>query len=122
MKILIIEDEEPIQRLYKMKLTSAGYDVLVANNGVEGLKKAEQFQPDLILLDLRMPEMNGDEMLAKMRDTDWGKDIKVIILTNISKDEAPRTIWHYGVKHYITKVLFTPQQVVDLTRQTLASD
>lgn len=122
MKILIIEDEEPIQRLYKMKLTSAGYDVLVANNGVEGLKKAEQFQPDLILLDLRMPEMNGDEMLAKMRDTDWGKDIKVIILTNISKDEAPLTIWHYGVKHYITKVLFTPQQVVDLTRQTLASD
>ena len=78
------------------------------------------FLPDLILLDLRMPDMSGDEMLAKMRATEWGKSMKVIILTNISKDEAPRTLSHLGISHYIMKVLFTPQQVVELVQKTLA--
>lgn len=119
-KVLVIEDEIPIQDIYRMKLTSSGYDVRTASNGVAGLIQAKTFMPDLILLDLRMPDMAGDEMLQKLRAEDWGKDIKVIIMTNISKDEAPRTLASLDVSHYLMKVMFTPQQVADMVAKTLA--
>ncbi len=82
-KIAVIEDETSICEMYRMKLASVGYDVKVAHDGQEGLALLEEFRPDLILLDLKMPIMSGDEMLAKLRETDWGAGIRVIILTNI---------------------------------------
>ena len=78
--------------MYKMKLSSAGYAVETAHNGQEGLELLNNFRPQLILLDLKMPIMSGDEMLAKLRETEWGAEIRVIVLTNISRDEAPRNL------------------------------
>ncbi len=118
-KIAIIEDEHAIAEMYKMKLTSDGYEVEVANNGVEGYDLIKTFSPDLILLDLRMPEMSGDKMLEKVRQTGWGSRPRVIILTNISRDEAPSTLRFLGVDRYVVKAHHTPAQVVSIVEEIL---
>ena len=118
-RIAVIEDENSIAEMYMFKLQHAGYLVEIANNGQRGLKLIKTFQPELILLDLKMPVMNGDEMLERLRSTNWGKDIKVIILTNISKDEAPSNLRFLGVERYIVKAHHTPQQVIDIIQEVL---
>ena len=105
--------------MYKFKLESAGFKTCVASNGVEGLVVIEEQSPDLILLDLRMPVMSGDEMLEKLRQTEWGAPIRVIILTNISRDEAPRALGLLNVDRYIVKAHHTPQQVLDIINEVL---
>lgn len=119
-KILIVEDDEPIRSLYCLKLQQEGFETLTAHNGLIGLRLAEQIQPDLILLDLRMPVMSGDEMLAKLRATEWGSGIRVIVLTNISKNEAPHALRFLSVDRYVVKVHHTPAQVIDIVREVLA--
>lgn len=118
-KIAIIEDDAAIAQMYRMKFEAEGYQVETAENGQLGLKLAKQMQPDIVLLDLMMPEMNGDEMLAKMRQTDWGKDIKVIILTNMGEQEAPATLQNLGVSAFIVKADMTPRQVANLVKKYL---
>lgn len=118
-KIAIIEDELSICEMYRMKLASAGYDVKTAHDGQEGLDLLEVFKPQLILLDLKMPVMSGDEMLAKLRQTDWGAKIRVIILTNISRDEAPRNLQFLNVDRYIVKAHYTPSQVLEIVNEIL---
>lgn len=119
-KIAIIEDDLAIAQMYRMKFEAEGYHVDIAENGKLGLGLCEQMKPDLVLLDLMMPEMNGDEMLEKMRATDWGKNIKVIILTNVGEQEAPEKLKSLDVKAYIVKAEMTPKQVAELARQQLA--
>lgn len=119
-KIAIIEDEAAIRRMYALKLKFSGFEVCEAEDGEKGLLIIEQEVPHLILLDLRMPNMSGDEMLRELRSTDWGQDIPVIILTNISKDEAPRTLWHLGISDFIVKANSTPQKVVEQIERVLA--
>lgn len=119
-KVLIVEDDEPIRSLYSLKLSQHGYQVIVATNGQQGLKIAKDELPDLILLDLRMPVMSGDEMLARMRSEEWGSSIRVIILTNISKSEAPQALRFLHVDRYVTKVHHTPAQIAEMVREVLA--
>ncbi|MBP9738785.1 response regulator [Candidatus Saccharibacteria bacterium] len=119
-KIAIIEDEAAIRGMYSFKLKHSGFEVCEAGDGIEGLAMLKSELPDLILLDLRMPRMNGDEMLRELRSTDWGESIPVIILTNISRDEAPRTLWHLGVADFIVKSNSTPQKIVDRVESILA--
>lgn len=119
LKIAVVEDEPFIQEMYKLKLELSGYKAVTASNGVEGLEIAERNKPDLILLDIKMPVMSGDEMLAKLRETDWGADIPVIILTNISRDEAPHNLRFLNVKKYIVKAHYTPTQVIHEIKKIL---
>lgn len=119
LKIAVIEDELSICEMYQMKLKNADYEVKSAQNGQDGLILAENFKPQLILLDLKMPIMNGDEMLAKLRQTDWGAKIRVIILTNISRDEAPRNLQFLNVDRYIVKAHYTPSQVLEIVNEIL---
>lgn len=118
-KLAIIEDNTALSEMYRFKLEHAGFAVRTAADGEKGLVLAKEFQPDLILLDLKMPNMNGDEMLAELRQTDWGSDMRVIILTNISKDEAPHGLRFLHVDRYIVKAHHTPQQIVDVIREVL---
>ncbi len=118
-KIAVIEDEMPIQLMYKMKLEREGFEVATASNGFEGLELAKRFQPDLILLDLRMPGMGGDEMLARLRDTEWGNSMRVVVLTNISKNEAPHALRFLHVDRYIVKAQYTPTQVAGIAKEVL---
>lgn len=118
-KVLIVDDDPPIREMYAFKLKRVGFEVGLASDGVEGLKAAQDFKPDLVLLDLRMPIMDGQTMLRKLREQDWGKNILVIILTNISQDEAPMELRLLRVERYIVKAHYTPKQVIDIVTETL---
>lgn len=118
-KIAIVEDEPAICEMYRFKLDKSGFTVFTAHNGQEGFDLCETEKPDLVLLDLKMPVMTGEEMLKKLRKTPWGADIRVIILTNISKDEAPHNLRLLNVDRYVVKAHYTPAQVVDIVRETL---
>lgn len=120
-KICIIEDDIPIQQMYRMRLENAGYEVKTADNGAQGLQLARSFSPHLILLDLRMPVMGGDEMLRRLRAEPWGSEIRVIVLTNISKSEAPSMLRVLGVHRYIVKAHTTPLQVTEIIEEVLSS-
>lgn len=119
-KIAIIEDEAAIRKMYALKLRFSEFEVCEAENGEAGLEVIEKEKPHLVLLDLRMPRMSGDEMLRELRSTEWGEAIPVIILTNISKDEAPRTLWHLGISEFIVKANSTPQKVLEAVERVLA--
>jgi DNA-binding response OmpR family regulator len=118
-KIAIIEDDVAIAQMYRFKFEAEGYQVETAENGRLGLELAEHMKPDMILLDLMMPEMTGDEMLAAMRKTDWGKDIKVVVLTNRGEQEIPETVKQLNVTAVILKADMTPRQVAELVKQHL---
>lgn len=118
-KIAIIEDEQPILDMYKLKFEAEKYDVVTAKNGREGLEVIEKSKPDIILLDLMMPEITGGEMLKELRATDWGKNIPVILMTNVGEYEAPKDLEALGIKQYIMKARFTPSQVVEVVNQNL---
>lgn len=105
--------------MYKMKLEREGYEVKLASDGLYGLKVAEEFRPDLVLLDLRMPIMDGAEMLEKLRATSWGSNMRVIVLTNISKSEAPQSLRFLNVDRYIVKANYTPTQVTAIIKEVL---
>lgn len=119
-KIAIIEDDQVISQMYRIKFEADGFDVETAENGKLGLDLIKEMKPHIVLLDLMMPEMNGDEMLALMRKTDWGKNIPVIILTNMGEAEVPKDVLSLGVKKVILKADMTPKQVVDLVKTQLA--
>lgn len=120
-KIAIIEDDPVISQMYRMKFEADGFDVSLANNGKRGVAMVETFVPDLILMDLQMPEMNGAEALTAIRSKAWGKDIPVIILTNLGEEEAPKGIRSLGIHSYIVKAELTPRQVVQRVKEALAS-
>ena len=120
-KIAIVEDEPSICELYKIKLTAEGYEVGTAANGKLGLELIEKMKPHLVLLDLLMPEMSGEEMLGLLRKTEYGKTMKVIVLTNVSRQEAPATLDNLDISRYIIKAEYTPDQVALVVKEVLAA-
>jgi DNA-binding response OmpR family regulator len=120
-KIAIIEDDLAISQMYRIKFEAEGYEIQVAENGSLGLEMVEKYKPDIILLDLMMPEMNGDEMLQKLRAKPWGKHMKVVILTNQGEQEAPDILKSLDVSAFIVKADMTPRQVAELVKEKLAS-
>lgn len=118
-KIAIVEDDVAIANMYRIKFETEGLEVETAENGVLGLEMIEHMRPDLVLLDLMMPEMNGDEVLQEIRKKDWGKDLTVIILTNMGKQEAPDTLDSLNVDSFIVKAEMTPKQVAEIVKEKL---
>ena len=120
--IAIIEDDPVISQMYRMKFEAEGFDVQTAENGKLGVELCEKVNPDVILLDIRMPEMNGDEALEHIRASRWGKHTPVLILTNLGEEEAPKSLAHMGVHSYIVKADFTPRQVTERVKAVLAEE
>lgn len=118
-KIAIIEDDAVISQMYRMKFEAEGFDVQLADNGVRGVALVESFRPDMILLDMQMPQMNGAEALEKIRGASWGKTIPVIVLTNLGAEEAPKNLRSLGIHSYIVKAELTPKQVVERVKEAL---
>lgn len=118
-KIVVVEDDSDLRFLYQNKLERQGFEVLTAGDGQEGLEVVQSSRPHIILLDLLMPHMGGAEMLARLRAEEWGSDIRVVVLTNISKDEAPPQLRFLNVDRYIVKAHHTPAQVVDIVCEVL---
>ena len=84
-KIALIEDNTVISQMYRMKFESEGFDVKLATNGENGIALVKDFSPDIILLDIQMPVMNGAETLKKIRKLDNAQETPVIILTNLGE-------------------------------------
>jgi DNA-binding response OmpR family regulator len=118
-RIIIIEDDRTISEMYRFKLQQKGYDVIVVDNGADGLKQIADSKPDLILLDLMIPIMTGSEMLSKLRAKAWGKDIPVVILSNVSQDEAQIDLQKLHVVRYLVKAQYTPTQLAVLVNEIL---
>lgn len=117
--ILIVEDDFTIANLYRTKLEAHDFEVRLAGNGLEALESVTTKLPDIILLDLRMPHMSGEEFLNKFRKNKNHNDIPIIILTNISREEAPKTLWHYGISGYFVKAHNTPADLLIIVNKVL---
>lgn len=120
-KVAIIEDDQAISQMYRIKFEAEGYTVETAENGKLGLELIEIMKPDIILLDLMMPVMSGNKMLEKLRATTWGKNIKVVILTNMGEQEIPESVKKLVVSAVILKADMTPRQVAELVKKQLGS-
>lgn len=118
-RIAIIEDDHAIAEMYAIKLRHLGYDVAIALDGDEGIQLIAKHKPQLILLDLMLPGITGDVVLQKVRNTPHGKSLRVIILTNVSQDEAPKKLTDLQVDRYIVKAHHTPSQVGEIIREVL---
>jgi len=120
-KIAIIEDDSAIHQMYRMKFESEGFDVQLAGDGRSGVTLVKNFHPDLVLLDMQMPEVDGLTALREIRSNEWGKHIPVIILTNLGEEESPKELKSLGINGYIVKAELTPRQVVARVKDVLAS-
>ena len=118
-KIAIVEDDPAISQMYRIKFEGENYEVETAENGKIGLEVIKRMKPDMVLLDVMMPEMNGDEVLENMRASSWGKDIKVIVLTNMGEQELSPKIREHGVCAVILKADMTPRQVAEIVKKHL---
>lgn len=118
--LLIIEDDQILQEMYKDKFQKNGFTVELANDGEEGLRKALQLHPHLILLDLAMPNMTGTIVMEKLRDDEWGKNVPIVILTNLNVDG---TLLSKVVQNHpafcLMKVGVTPEDVLTKAKEIL---
>lgn len=117
--ILVIEDEIILQDVYRMVLTSSGYKVYTANNGIEGLRQLRHVAPDLILLDIFMPQMDGKEFLRNVDLTDY-PDTKVIVYTNLSDQRTKREMEQLGALDFIVKSDMTPSDLLRIVAHHLS--
>ncbi len=118
-KVLVVEDNEGIAALLKFKLGHSGYEVVLAENGMLGLEAAKRNQPDLIILDVMMPVMNGLETLTILKNDIELKSIPVIVLTALSNEWEIVKGLELGADDYITKP-FKPQELVARVRAVLS--
>jgi two-component system, OmpR family, response regulator VicR len=102
-KIVIVEDNSDLAFIYKTKLDSIGYVCFTAYDGEEALATIERERPDLVLLDLMVPKIAGDEILKRMRASDWGKNIRVLIISNLNEIDAPAGLRDLGIEGYAVK-------------------
>jgi len=112
-KILIIEDEKPLATMLSSKLTDEGFETTIAPDGEEGLKKCLEWKPDLVLLDIVMPKMDGMTMLKKLRAMDEGRDLHVILLTNLSETSKVYEAVTLGVKDYLVKTNWDLDEIIE---------
>ena len=119
-KILIVDDERHIVRLVEVNLERAGYDVISAYDGIEALEKVESEKPEMIILDVMMPRMDGFEVLKKLRSDAATKEIPVIMLTAKAQDADIFKGWSSGVDSYLTKP-FNPRELLTFVERIFQS-
>lgn len=118
-KVLVVDDESSIREIYKKEFTSAGFDVSVAVDGEDGLLRAGEQTPNLILLDVMLPKMSGIDVLKSLRKNPLTKDIPILLLTNLGEETIIKEGFSLGADGYLLKVSYTPSQVVDECRKFL---
>jgi len=118
-RILIIEDDKFLRELIVRKLTGEGFDVSEAVDGEEGLKKIKEEKPDLVLLDLILPGIDGFEVLARMKEESALASIPVIILSNLGQREEVEKGMKLGAIDYLIKAHFTPGEIIEKIKNTL---
>lgn len=118
-KILIVEDDKFLRELIVAKLSKENYDVVVAVDGEEGIKKVKEEKPDLILLDLILPGIDGFEVLSQIKNDPSVAHIPVIIVSNLGQREDIERGISLGANDYLIKAHFTPGEIIDKIRAVL---
>ncbi len=118
-KILVVEDQGLYQKIYRAILEGEGWEVIAALDGEEGLRLATKHQPNLILLDLMMPKMDGFQFLEEFKPKER-PEVKIIVLSNIDIDEHMETAMSLGAAKYLVKAdYFTPQKLISAINEVL---
>ena len=117
--LLIAEDEPSLMLVLHDRLCQDGFEILKAANGEEALDSALKNHPDMILLDLLMPVMDGISMLKKLREDAWGKNVRVMVLTNLEEDEKLQEAKELGVVDYLIKANWKIEEVVQKIKDKL---
>ena len=120
-KILIIEDELFLLEMYEMRLKTAGFEILTATEGKEGIHLAVEEKPDLIILDIVMPGISGYDVLKMMKKDPDIKDIPVLIFSNLGQEEEIEKGKRLGADDYVVKTNVTPAQLVAKVEKMLGS-
>lgn len=118
-KILIVEDDMYINKMYQLKLNLEGYQVEIAENGRVGVDKTKSFKPDIILLDILMPEMDGFEVLKTVKGDKASKSIPILIMSNLGQEDHIQKGKELGAVGYIVKTQYTPAKVVETIKEVL---
>lgn len=119
-KILIVEDDRYISKMYQLKLSLDGFDVQVADNGRVGIEKVKEFRPDIILTDILMPEMDGFDVIKAVKGDSEFAGVPILIMSNLGQEDHIQKGLELGAIGYIVKSQVTPSKVVDKIKETLA--
>lgn len=118
-RILIVEDDSFLAGIYASKFQSEGFDVMLASDGEAGLATATKEIPDLVLLDILLPKMDGFEVLEKLKSQEATKNIPVILLTNLGQKEDIDKGLKLGASDYLIKAHFMPHETVEKVKKVL---
>lgn len=118
-KIVIVEDNVGLAEIYKTRLELIGYTCFIAVDGEEALAVIQLQRPQLVLLDLMVPKIAGDQILATMRANEWGKHTKVYIISNLNESDAPAGLRQLGIEGYAVKANLTDNMIDDLVDRIL---
>lgn len=118
-KILIVEDDFFIRDLYEKQLRIAGFEVTSASDGQEGLEKTKEIHPDLLLLDIMLPKMNGLDVLKAIKKDTEISSIRVMLLTNLGHETVIKECFALGAEGYLVKSAYTPAQIVQEVKNLL---
>lgn len=120
-KIVIVEDSPSLSDIYKTRLELIGYNCFVAQDGIAALYYIQKELPSLVLLDLMVPDIAGDQILKRMRSSDWGKQIPVLIISNLNEADAPVGLRELGIVDYIVKANLSDDQIDQIVNNILRS-
>ncbi len=118
-KVVIVDDNASLVDIYKTRLELLGYQCSAAYDGQQALDVIQKDRPDLVLLDLMVPKIAGDQILETMRSSDWGKDIKVVIISNLNEVDAPAGLRDKGIEDYLVKANLSNDQLDKVVDQIL---
>lgn len=120
-KILVVEDEEMMREILADELTRHGFKVLQAEDGKKAIQLWEKEKPNLVLLDLMLPEMSGSEILQKMRSSPnkTSAEVPVIVITNVWSKEEKEKILQYNIDNFLVKAYVTTEEIIDRVKEAL---
>lgn len=118
-KIVIVEDNAGLADIYKTRLELLGYTCFIGYNGITALYFIQKVIPDLVLLDLMIPDISGEQVLKTMRSSSWGKNIKVLVISNLSEADAPAGLRDLRIEDYAVKANLQNDQIDTLVNNIL---
>jgi DNA-binding response OmpR family regulator len=110
-QVVIVEDQTSLADIYKTRLELIGFKCAVAYDGIQALVEIEKNRPQLVLLDLMLPKLSGEQVLKVMRSSDWGEDIKVLVVSNLNEADAPTSLRDLRIDGYLVKANLTDDQI-----------
>mgnify|MGYP001187613529 CR=1 FL=1 len=118
-KVCVVDDEENIREIYKTELTVCGYDVVTAIDGEDGLKIVREQKPDIVLVDIMMPRMDGVELIREIRKDETLRKTPIVVISNVEDRDIVKKTGDFDVQFYLTKSIVEPKKMVGIVAEVL---